>query len=112
MGNIKYWWSIPCSILYANSALFSTFIASTAYDDPSNPNYARYEGWELQNFIIHDIKIFLIWLFLGILLYFVFEGKSAKASLKAGCEVLLISLAFFVVLMIVLSFIMTLIWGT
>jgi len=75
---LKYWWGIiPCSIFYLISATFSTFIASIAYDDPADPNYEKYENWELHDFILHDIKTLIIWLFIGILLYLV-SGRKSK----------------------------------
>ena len=86
----KYWLgTIPCSILYLISAVFSTFIASMAYDDPSDPNYARYENWGLQDFILHDIRTFIVWLFIGILFYLVLGRKSTKKTIKIGCTLLL-----------------------
>ncbi|MBD5457020.1 MAG: hypothetical protein HDR27_00435 [Lachnospiraceae bacterium] len=106
---LKYWWVIPCSILFSFSTLFSTFIASIAYNDPADPNYAKYEGWELHNFILHNMKTFLIWLLIGILLYFVFEGKATKASIKTMCATVLNFLAILLVAMIVLSLIFFLI---
>ena len=86
----KYWLGIiPYSILYLISAVFSTFIAFISYDDPSYPNYARYENWGLQDFILHDIRTFIVWLFIGILFYLVLGRKSTKKSIKMGCTVLL-----------------------
>lgn len=74
---LRYWWGIiPYTILYLLTAMFSTFVAFIAYDDPSDFNYARYKNWELQDFILHDIKMFVIWLLAGILLYMVFGKKS------------------------------------
>lgn len=93
----KYWLGIiPYSILYLISAVFSTFIAFIAYDDPSDPNYARYEDWGLHDFILHDIKTFILWLFIGILLYLAFGSKSTKKSIKIGCAILL---GFFMILL-------------
>ena len=86
----KYWLGIfPCSILYLITAIFSTFIASMAYDDPSDPNYARYENWGLQDFILHDIRTLLLWLFIGILLYLILGRRTTKKSIKIGCTILL-----------------------
>ncbi|MBD5470215.1 MAG: hypothetical protein HDR19_03640 [Lachnospiraceae bacterium] len=93
----KYWLGIiPYSILYLISAVFSTFIAFIAYDDPSDPNYARYENWGLHDFILHDIKTFILWLFIGILLYLAFGSKSTKKSIKMACIILL---GFFIILL-------------
>ena len=89
----RFWWGIiPCSILYSISAMFSTFAAFIAYDDPADPNYARYKDWELHNFILHDIKTLIIWLFIGSLLYLIFGRKSTKRSIKTGCAIFLIFL--------------------
>lgn len=76
---LKYWGGLlPCSFLYSLSTMFSTFIASIAYDDIADPNYARYMNWTLRDFILHDIKTFLLWLFIGLLLYSISEWKSMK----------------------------------
>ena len=86
----KYWLGIiPCSIFYLISAVFSTFVAYIAYDDPSDPNYALYENWGLQDFILHDIRTLLLWLFIGILLYLVLGRKNTKKSIKIGSTILL-----------------------
>jgi len=78
---LKYWGGLlPCSILYLIFAMFSTFIASIAYDDPADPNYTRYKNWLLHDFILHDVKTFLLWLFIGLLLYSMSEWKSMKAK--------------------------------
>ena len=93
----KYWLGIiPCSILYLISAVFSTFIASIAYDDPSDPNYARYENWGLQDFVLHDIRTLFLWLFISILIYLVLGRKTTKKSIKIGCTIIL---GFFMILL-------------
>lgn len=75
----KYWGGLlPCLFLYSLFAMFSTFIASIAYDDIADPNYTRYMNWTLRDFILHDIKTFLLWLFIGLLLYSISEWKSMK----------------------------------
>lgn len=87
---LKYWWGIiPCSIFYSISAICSTAAAVIAYDDIADPNYAKYKNWGLHNFIFNDVKTFIIWLAIGILLYFVFGRKSTKKSIKTGCAELL-----------------------
>jgi len=87
---LKYWWGfIPCATLYLIFAMISTFIASIAYNDPSDPNYARYENWGLHDFILHDLKTFVIWLFIGGLLYLVLGRKSTKKPIKIACTILL-----------------------
>ena len=81
----NYWRGIiPCSILYLISALLSTFAASIAYDDPSDPNYARYENWKLHDFILHDIRTLIIWLCIGMLLYLISKRLSGKRSIISG----------------------------
>lgn len=108
----KYWRGIiPCSILYLLSAMFSTFAASIAYDDPADPNYARYKGWELHDFVLHDIRTFIIWLFIGISFYLISKKISKKASaespgvirsVKIGCAIVCAVLfAFFFILSLV-----------
>lgn len=99
---LKYWWIIPYSMLYLFSAIFSTFIASMAYDDLADPNYWRYENWELCDFVLNDIKRLIIWLFIGVLLYLVFEREGYKKSIKERCTALLISLTIMLVTIIVL----------
>lgn len=76
---MRYWGGLlPCSFLYLISAIFTTFFAWIAYDDPSNPNYYHYKNWTLRDFILHDIKTFLIWLSIGISLYLLSEWHSIK----------------------------------
>ena len=90
---LKYWWGIlPCFMLYLFSAAISTFVAYVAYDDISHPNYGRYENWKLNDFILHDIKTLIIWLFIGLLLYFASKSKGIKKILKKRCIVVLIGL--------------------
>lgn len=99
----KYWRGIiPCSILYLITAMFSTCAASIAYDDPADPNYARYAGWELRDFILHDIKTFIIWLLIGVLLYLVFEKLLVKRSIRTGCAILS---GFLVIVLLMISFV-------
>jgi len=66
---LKYWWIIPYSMIYLIFAAFSTFIASMAYDDPADPNYITYKNWDLCDFVFHDIKMLVIWLLIGAVLY-------------------------------------------
>lgn len=76
---LRYWRGIiPCFIFYLVSAVFTIFVASMAYDDIADPNYARYGNWTLHDFILHDIKTFIIWLVIGILLYLRFRRNSFK----------------------------------
>ena len=91
-GPLKHWWGItPCGILYSLSACVSTLSAGIAYNDISDPNYGRYGGWELTDFILHDVKTLAIWLLIGLtagnivdfvctylaagMLYFPFSGR-------------------------------------
>lgn len=59
---LKYWRIMVWSTLYALFAMFNTSIAYIAYDDPSDPNFWRYENWNLHDFVVSDIKmlIFLV----------------------------------------------------
>lgn len=75
-GPLKHWWGItPCGILYAFFACVSTLSADTAYDDIADPNYARYGGWELSDFIFHDIRTLVIWVLIGLAVYFVSKSR-------------------------------------
>lgn len=102
--SLKYWWVIPHSMIYSIFAVFSTFIASMAYNDPADPNYSAYESWELGDFVFHDIKMLAVWLLVGILFYFVFE-KECKKSIRTGCGIVLIFLTSMFVLLVILSFV-------
>ncbi|MBD5479471.1 MAG: hypothetical protein HDR14_09295 [Lachnospiraceae bacterium] len=93
---LKYWWLIPCTILYSIVAVFNVFIASIAYDDPADPNYRIYKNWELKDFILNDIKVLIIWLFIVAVLYLVWRRKECKTSAKTGRRAALI---FFAVLL-------------
>lgn len=89
---VKYWWLIPCAMVYSVVAVFNTFIASIAYDDPADPNYSIYKGWELRDFILNDLKVFAIGLFLVALLYLILRRKN-KLQEKTGRRAALIVLA-------------------
>lgn len=92
----KYWRLIPCTILYSIVAVFNIFIAFIAYDDPADPNYRIYQNWKLPDFILNDIKVLIIWLFIVVLLYLVLRRKEYKTSAKASRKKALI---FFAVLL-------------
>lgn len=93
---LKYWWLIPCTILYSIVAVFNVFIASIAYDDPADPNYRIYQNWKLKDFILNDMKVLIIWLFIVGLLYLVLRRKEYKMPTKT-CR--LTALIFFAVLL-------------
>lgn len=99
---LKYGWIIPCVIVYSVFALFNTFVPFIAYDDISDPNYSRYEDWELPDFILNDIKMLLIWVFIGILIYFRFSKKKSDSFQKADGRTRFILGAVLFVLMIFL----------
>lgn len=81
---LKYWWLIPCTILYSIVAVFNVFTAYIAYDDPADHNYRIYRNWELKDFILNDIKVLLIWVFIVAALYLVLRRKECKTSAKTG----------------------------
>lgn len=101
----RYWWIVPCSMFYAVFALFSTCIAYMAYDDPSDPNYRIYEGWNLQNFIFNDIKMFVIWLLAIGLLFLFYKKKSQQKSVKTKSIAFFIFLMILIIVIILLTFI-------
>lgn len=79
---------LSCTFLWLISAIVGTTAAASAYRDPSNPNYARYENWGLQDYILHDVKTFLFWLVIGVSL-FALGNALAKKPIKAVCIVLM-----------------------
>ncbi len=101
---VRYWWAVPYSMVCLIFAIFSTAIAAIAYDDPSDPNYRIYAGWELWDFVLQDIKTLAVWALLGALLCFVF-GRRGSGPVKRICGTLLICLAAAVVLLVLLSFV-------
>lgn len=91
-GSPRYWWGImPCGILYSFTAFVSTSSAAMAYNDISDPNYVRYAGWELPNFIFHDIRMPVIWLLIGLAVYFTSKSKW-KIQILAAIAVLMVIL--------------------
>lgn len=102
---LKYGWIIPCITVYSIFALCNTFVPSIAYDDVSHPNYSNYENWQHFNFILNDIKMLLIWLIIGILIYFVFRRKKVETSQKTGGRALFfIGTALFVLMIFLLVY--------
>ena len=96
-GPLKHWWGItPCGILYSLSACVSTLSAGIAYNDISDPNYGRYGGWELTDFILHDVKTLAIWLLIGLTVYFVSKSRWRKYILAAAGILLVILLILYV----------------
>ncbi|MCI9463704.1 MAG: hypothetical protein HFI48_07445 [Lachnospiraceae bacterium] len=84
---LKYWRIMVWSTLYALFAMFNTSIAYIAYDDPSDPNFWRYENWNLHDFVVSDIKMLIFWLFLGALIYLISEkanGKKTETESREG----------------------------
>lgn len=77
---LKYWRIMVWSTLYALFAMFNTSIAYIAYDDPSDPNFWRYENWNLHDFVVSDIKMLIFWLFLGALIYLISEKANGKKT--------------------------------
>lgn len=77
---LKYGWIIPFTMVYSIFALYNTFIAYIAYDDISDPNYSRYENWKLYNFILNDLKMLILWLFIGVIFSVIFSRKQYKIS--------------------------------
>ena len=59
--------------------------------DISDPNYVRYAGWELPNFIFHDIRMPVIWLLIGLAVYFTSKSKW-KIQILAAIAVLMVIL--------------------
>lgn len=105
---VKRWWLVPCAMYYSVCAVFGTFMAFMAYDDPADPNFARYGNWELHNFILNDMGRLIVWLCIGLLFYLAFERKDCKKAVRIiGTQVMVVLTALFIMLMgmIVWSFI-------
>lgn len=102
--DLKCWWAFPWAIVFFFFAMFGTFAPYNAYHDPSNPSYWKYKDWEFHNFILNDIKIFVIGLFIGGILYFIFDRKSSKKSLKIGCCITMLVLMLLALLILAMSF--------
>lgn len=83
---LKYWRIMVWSTLYALFAMYNTSIAYIAYDDPSDPNFWRYENWNLHDFVVSDIKMLIFWLFLGALIYLISEKANGKKTETEGRE--------------------------
>lgn len=101
---VRYWWAVPYSMVCLVFAIFSTAIAAIAYDDPADPNYRIYEGWELKDFVLQDIKTLAVCALLGAVLCFVF-GRKGSGPIKKFCGALLVAFAIVVVLLVLLSFV-------
>lgn len=70
---LRYFWTVPCVMYYSIFALFNTFVPAIAYDDLADPHYLIFQNWKLHDFILNDIKMLVEWLFIGLLLYLLFE---------------------------------------
>lgn len=101
---LKFSWVIPCSILYSIFAFTGTATAYIAYDDIADPNYWLFKNWKLQDFIFNDIKMLIIWLFIGALVYWAFGRKERKRSTKIGfAAVVIVLIILFVAFTLVSS---------
>ena len=100
----KFWWTIPCSMLYSIFAAVSTSTAYIAYDDIADPNYPKFKDWKLLDFVLNDIKMLALWLFIGVVLCLIFARKECRKSIKIGCAVLLIISAVVFLAIMALSF--------
>lgn len=98
----KFSWAIPCSIFYSIFAFTGTSTAYIAYDDIADPNYWIYKNWKLQDFVFNDIKMLIIWLCIGALVYWIFGRKERKRSIKIGfAAVIILLIILFVALTLV-----------
>lgn len=100
---VKYWWIIPCTIIYAVVAAYNLFIPYIAYDDPADPNYRTFKNWGLRDFMLNDCKMLIIFLLAILLLYFVWKRK--KYSIKANGLAVMIAFAILSVVVILFTFV-------
>ena len=78
---------IPYSILYLISSPIFTFTAYMAYDDMADPNYHIYKDWGLADFILSDIKRFIIWLCIGAVLFFIMKKGPRDLKIAIHCVI-------------------------
>lgn len=99
---LKHWWMIPYSIIYPIFAVCSTITAYIAYDDPSDPNFRTYKNWELRDFAFNDLKMLVIWLAVGVLLYLIFRKRNpVKKRWAVSFVLFMILLAVMIALSII-----------
>lgn len=91
--SIRHGVVIPCLIYYSFVAGYNLFIPYIAYDDRADPNYWKYKGWEFRDFLFNDIRMLLIWLFIGALVDFIVERKKYRETTKKIYIAVLIFLA-------------------
>ena len=73
------------------------------YDDPTEPGYTTFKNWRLYDFILNDIRMLIIWLFIGALLYIVVKRIESRRPIKKGFVILLAVLAVLFVAVMILS---------
>lgn len=86
----KFQWLIPYipySLLYLVLSPCFTFTAFIAYDDLADPNYYHYKDWELVDFILYDIKRFIIWLCIGAVLFLLIKKGPGTLKLVIHCAI-------------------------
>ncbi|MDE7223770.1 MAG: hypothetical protein K2O34_08340 [Acetatifactor sp.] len=93
-----------CLTFYSVFASYGIFIPYIAYDDSADPNYGIFKNWTLHNFILNDIKMLIIWLFIGVLFYVVLTRIEYGKFIKKGLIVLLAVLAVLLAAVLILSF--------
>lgn len=100
---LKFSCLIPCSIFYSIFAFTGTATAYIAYDDIADPNYRIFKNWKLQDFVFNDIKMLIIWLFIGALVYWIFGRKERKRFIKIGFAAAIIVLIILFVMLTLVS---------
>ena len=92
-------------MLYSIFAAVSTSTAYIAYDDLADPNYPKFKDWKLLDFVLNDIKMLALWLFIGVVLYLIFGRKECKKAIKIGCVALWVvsAVVFFAIMALSLT---------
>lgn len=91
---LKFWWVTPCAISYSQWTTMLTLKVYMVHDDVSHPDYWKYMDWRLRDFVFLNIKILIIWLLIGALLYFLFEKSHINDMIKVVCASLMMGVLF------------------
>lgn len=75
-NTLKYTWIFGCIAGFCIFTAYFYMHVLLVYDDISHPSYEAYKNWNIQKFIVSDVKRFFIWLGIGILNYLVFVKQN------------------------------------
>lgn len=89
---LKYTWIFGCIAGFCFFTAIAHIHVLVVYEDISHPGYEVYKNWNVQYFILSDVKRLIIWLGVGILNYFVFikQNRLIKFLFFLGVGIFLI----------------------